>query len=188
MGADGFHLVFFFSFNERARLGNEVRAELRSFFVRREEQCVENAMHLPSGRETKAVGIWGDNLGDLEGALSARGQFSGREVDLQVAGVKPYLCFYFPRGKLCSNPFFDCLSGFSVSGSSLFTSSIKEFKSFVKGREEHFPNRGVGSGLKAHHEREWCLVGDRMSGGVMRELSHRQEVRPFHRLTLAKDS
>jgi len=148
---------------------------------------MEDTMYLPGRWEAKAIGIRGNNLGDLEGALSLRGQLSGREVDLQVAGVEPYLRSYFPRGKFCSNSFFDCLSGFSVGGRSLFPSCIKEFESFVKGGEERLPDRRVGSGLEAHHERERCLVGDGMSGGVMRKLSHRQEVRPFRRLTLAKD-
>jgi len=63
-------------------LGNEVRAELRSFFIWRKEQCVEDAMHLPGRREAQAIGIGGDNLGDLERTFSSRGQFSGGEVDL----------------------------------------------------------------------------------------------------------
>jgi len=149
---------------------------------------VEDTVHLPGRWESKAIGIRRYYLRDLKGTLSSRGQFSGGEVDLQVARVEPNLRSYFPRGKLCSNPFFDCLSGFSMGSSSLFVSSIKEFESFIKSREEHLPNCGVGSGLKAHHEREWRLVGDRVSGGVMRKLGHRQEVRSFRRLTLAKDS
>jgi len=149
---------------------------------------MEDTMHLPSGREAKAIGVWGDNLRDLERAFSLRSQFSGREVDFQVTGIKPYLRSYFPRGKFGSNPFFDCLSGFSVGGSSLSMGGREKFESFVKGGEEHFPKGGVGSGLEAHHEREWSLVGDRVSSGVMRKLGHRQEVRPFRGLTLAKDS
>ena len=43
---------------------------------------MEDAMHLPSWWEAKAIGIGGDNLRDLEGAFSSRGQFSGGKVDL----------------------------------------------------------------------------------------------------------
>jgi len=43
---------------------------------------MEDAMHLPSWWEVKAVGVGGNNLGDLEGALSSRSQLSGGEVDL----------------------------------------------------------------------------------------------------------
>jgi len=113
---------------------------------------MEDAMHLPSWWEAKAIGIGGDNLRDFKRAFSSRGQFSGREIDLQVMGVEPDLCSYFPRGELCSNLFFDCLCGFSVGGSSLFVSSIKKFKSFVKGRKEHLSNGWVGSRFKTHHE------------------------------------
>jgi len=74
-----------------------------------------------------------------------------------------------------------------MGSGSLFPSSIKEFESFVKSREERLPDCGVGSGFKTHHERERSLVGDRVSSGVVRKLGHRQEVRPFRRLTLAKD-
>jgi len=128
---------------------------------------MENAVYFPSWREAKAIGIGGDDLGDLKWALSSRGQLSGREVDLQVSGVEPYLCFYFPGSKLCSNSFFDSLSGLCVGGRSLFSSSIKEFESFVKGGEECLPNCWVCLGFVTHHEREWCLVGDGMSGRVM---------------------
>ena len=134
---------------------------------------MENTVHFPGWWETKVIGVWGDNLRDFKRTLSLRGQFSGREIDLQVTGVEPNLCSYFPRGKLSSNPFFDCLSGLSVGGSSFLASSIKKFESFVKGREEHLPNWWVGSGFKTHHEREWRLVGDRMGGRVMRKLGHR---------------
>jgi len=124
MGADGFHLVLFFSINELARLWNKIGAKLRSFLVRREKRSMEDAVHLPGRREVKAVGVWRDNLGDLEGAFLTRGQFSGGEVDLQVTRVKPDLCFYFPGGELCSNPFFNCLSGLCVGSRSLLASSI----------------------------------------------------------------
>ena len=187
MGADGIHFVLLFSFDDHARQRDKVQAKLRSLFVGGKERCVEDTVYLPGWRKTKAIGVGRDNLGDLEGALSSRGQLSEREIDLQVSRVEPYLRSYFQRGKLCSNPFFNGLSGFSVSGGCLSSSGVKEFESFVKGREERLPNRWVCSGLKAHHERERCLVGDRVSGGVMRELSHRQEVQPFRRLTLAKD-
>ena len=149
---------------------------------------MEDTMYLPGRRETKAVGIWRDNLRDLKGAFPSRGQFSRRKVDLQVTRVEPYLRSYFPRGELCSNPFFDSLSGLGMSSRSLFSSGIKEFESFVKSREERLPDCRVGSGFKTHHERERSLVGDRVGGRVMRELGHGQEVQPFHRLTLAKDS
>jgi len=124
VGVDGFHLVLFFSIDELARLRNEVGAKLRGFLVRRKKQSMEDTMHLPGRREAKAVGIGRDNLRDFEGAFSLRGQFSGREVDLQVTGVKPDLCSYFPRGELRFNPFFNCLSGFSMSSGSLFASGI----------------------------------------------------------------
>jgi len=185
MGTDSFHLIFF-SFDECARLRNKVWTEFRSLSIRGKERCMEDSMHLPGRRESKAVGVWGDNLRDLEGAFLSRGQFSTGEVDFQVTRVKPNLHSYFPRGKFRSNSFLDCLSGLSMGGSSLFSGSIEEFKSFVEGREERFPNRGVGSGFKTHHEREQHLVGYRVSSGVVRKLGHRQEVRPFGRLTLAK--
>ena len=113
---------------------------------------MEDTMYLPGRWEMKTIGVGQNNLGDLKGALSTRGQFSRRKIDLQVARVKPYLHSYFPRGELCSNLFFDCLSSLSVGGGSLFSSSIKEFESFVKGREERFPYSGVSSGFKTHHE------------------------------------
>jgi len=56
---------------------------------------------------------------------------------------------------------------------SLFSSSIKEFESFVKSGEERLPDRRVGSGFETHHERERSLVGDGVSCQVMRELGHR---------------
>jgi len=62
MGTNGFHLVLFFSIDELARLGNEVQAELRSFLVRGEKRSMEDTVHLPGGREVKAVGVLGDNL------------------------------------------------------------------------------------------------------------------------------
>ena len=37
MGTDGVHLIFFFSFDEHARLWDKIWAELRSFSVRGEE-------------------------------------------------------------------------------------------------------------------------------------------------------
>ena len=80
MDMDSVHLIFLFSFNEFTRLGNKVRTELRSFLIRGEEQRVEDTMHLPSRQELKAVGIGGDNLRDLKGFFSLRGQFSGREL------------------------------------------------------------------------------------------------------------
>jgi len=43
---------------------------------------VEDSVHLPGRREAKAVGIQGDNLRDLEGAFSSRGQFLEGEIDL----------------------------------------------------------------------------------------------------------
>ena len=87
MGADVVHLVFLFSFNELTRLRDEVGAELRSFLLRREKRSMKDAVHLPSWRKVKAVGIGGDNLRDFEGALLSRGQFSRWEVDLQVSRV-----------------------------------------------------------------------------------------------------
>jgi len=84
VGAESFHLIFFFSFNELTRLREEVGAKLRSFLVGREKQSMKDTMHLPSRREAKAVGIGRDNLRDLEGAFLSRGQFSEGEVDLQV--------------------------------------------------------------------------------------------------------
>ena len=131
VGVDSSHLVLFFSFDEFARLRNEVGAKLRSFLVGREKQSVEDSMHLPGRREAKAVGVRGDNLRDLKGAFSLRGQFLGREVDLQVMRVKPDLCSYFPGGELRSNPFFNSLSCLSMGSGSLFASSIKDFESFV---------------------------------------------------------
>ena len=124
VGTDSFHLVFFFSVDELARLGNEVGAELRSLLVGRKKRSMEDAMHLPGRREVKAVGVWGDNLRDLTGTFSSRGQFLGGEVDLQVMRVEPDLCSYFPGGELHSNSFFYCLSGLSMGSSSLFASSI----------------------------------------------------------------
>jgi len=167
LGVDGVHLILFLSFNELARLGNEVQAELKGFLVRGKEGSVEDAMHLPGQRESKAIGVRGDNLGDFERAFSSRGQFSGREVNLQVKRVKPDLCSYFPGGELHSNPFFDSLSCLSVGGGSLFASSIEDFELFIESREECLSNQRVGSGLKAHHERERCFVGNRVGGGVM---------------------
>jgi len=87
MSPDGFHLVFFFSFDELARQEDKIGAELRSFLIGGEERSVEDTMHLPSRREVEAVGIGGDNLRDLEQAFSLRGQFSGEDVDPQVSGV-----------------------------------------------------------------------------------------------------
>ena len=81
-------------------------------------------MHLPGRRKAKVVGVWGDNLRDLKRAFSARGQFSGGEVDLQVTRVKPDLCSYFPGGELCSNPFFNSLSSLSMGGGGLLASGI----------------------------------------------------------------
>jgi len=152
MGMDSVHLIFLFSFNELTRLGNKVGTEFRGFLVMGEEQCVEDTVHLPSRREAKAVGIRGNNLRDLEGAFLSRGQFSEREVDLQVTRVKPNLCSYFPGGKHCSNLFFDCLSSLSMDGGSLFVSSIQEFESFVESGKECLPNRRVCSGFEIHHE------------------------------------
>jgi len=149
---------------------------------------VEDTVYFPSRWETKAVGVGGDNLRDFKGALSLRGELPRGEVDLQVAGVEPYLRSYFPWGKFCSNSFLDRLSGFGVGGRGLLPSSVKEFEPFVKSREERFPDRRVGSGFKTHHERKRSLVGDRVGGRVMRKLGHGQEVRPLRRLTLAKDS
>jgi len=84
MGMDGFHLVFLFSIDELTRLRNEVGAKLKSFFVWREKQSVEDAVHLPGRREAKVIGVGRDNLRDFKGAFSLRGQFSRGEVDLQV--------------------------------------------------------------------------------------------------------
>jgi len=154
MGTDGFHLLFFFSIDELARLWNEVGAELRSCLVGGQEQSMEDTMHLPGRRKAKVIGVRGNNLRDFEGAFLTRGQFSGGEVDLQVTRIKPNLCSYFPGGKLCSNSFFNSLSCFSVSDGCLFASSLKDFKSFIKSRKERLSNRRVRSGLEAHHERE----------------------------------
>ena len=134
---------------------------------------MEDAVYFPSRWEAKTIGVRGDNLRDLERTFSSRGELSGGKVDLQVMEIKPYLRSYFPGGKLSSNPFFDSLGSLRVGGRGLFTSSIKEFESFVKGREERLPDRGVSSGFETHHEREWSLVGDRVDSGVMRELGHR---------------
>jgi len=152
VSTDGIHFVFFFSFDEFIRLRDEVQAEFRSLLVWGEERSVENAMHFPSWWETKAIGVWGDNLRDFKRAFSLRGQLSAREIDLQVTGVEPDLCSYFPRGEFCSDLLFDCLGGLSVGSSSLFVSSIQKFESFIKGREEHLPNGWVGSGFKTHHK------------------------------------
>jgi len=176
VSTDGFHLVFLFSFNNHAGQRDIVRAKLRGFFVQGEERSVEDAMYFPSWREAKVVGVRGNDLRDLEWTFLSRGQFSGREIDLQVSRVKPYLRSYFPRGKLCSYSFLDSLSSLCVSSRSLFSSSIEEFELFVKGREEHFPDHRVSSGLEAHHERERCLVGDGVSGRVVRKLGHGQKV------------
>jgi len=62
VGADGFHLVLFFSIDELARLRNEVGAELKSFLVRGEKQSMEDTVHLPSRGKAKVVGVRGDNL------------------------------------------------------------------------------------------------------------------------------
>jgi len=51
VGANSFYLVFFFFINELTRLRNEVGAELWGFFVRREKQSIEDAMHLPGRKE-----------------------------------------------------------------------------------------------------------------------------------------
>jgi len=133
---------------------------------------MKDSVHLPGRREAKTVGVWGYNLRNLEGAFSSRGQFSGWEVDLQVMRVKPNLCSYFPGGKLRSNLFFYCLSCLGVGGGSLFVSSIEDFESFVESRKECLSNWRVGSGLEAHHEQEWCLVGNRVGGRVVSELGH----------------
>jgi len=93
-----------------------------------------------------------DNLRDFEGALLSRGQFLRGEVDLLVMGIKPDLHSYFPMGELHFNPFFNCLSCLGMSGRSLFASSVKEFKSFVESRKEHFSDWWVSLGLEAHHE------------------------------------
>ena len=124
MGTNGCHLILFFSIDELARLQNEVGAELRSFFVRREKRSMEDAVDLPGRREVKAIGIRGYDLRDLKGAFLLRGQFLGGEVDLQLVRVKPDLRSYFPRGELHSNPFFNRLSCLGVSGRSLFASGI----------------------------------------------------------------
>ena len=115
---------------------------------------MEDTMHLPGWREAKVIGIRGDNLRDLKRAFSMKGQFLGREVDLQVMRVKPDLCSYFPRGELHSNPFFFCLSCLSMSSGSLFASSIEKFKSFVESRKECISKQGIGLELEAHHEQE----------------------------------
>jgi len=173
VGMNVVHLIFLFSFDELARLGNEVGTKLRSFLVGRKERSMKDIVHIPDQRKTKMIGIREDNLKDFKGALLLKGQFLRREVDLQVSRVKPDLCSYFPGGELCSNPFLDCLSCLSMSSGSLFVSSIEKFKLFVKSREECLSNWRIGLGLKAHHEQEWCLVGNRMDGRVMRELGHR---------------
>jgi len=85
---------------------------------------MENTMHLPGRRKAKVVGVMGDNLRDLKGAFSSKGQFSGGEVDLKVMRVKPDLCSYFPRGELHSNSFFNSLSYLSVGSRRLFVSGI----------------------------------------------------------------
>jgi len=113
---------------------------------------MEDTMHFPSRWEVEAIGVWGDNLRDFERAFSSRGQFSGREVNFQVMRVEPNLCSYFPRGELCSNLLFHCLSRFSVGSSGLFLSSIERFKSFVNGREECLPDWQISSGFETHHE------------------------------------
>ena len=113
---------------------------------------MEDAVHLPSGRELKVVGIWGNNLRDLKGAFSLRGHLSRREVDLQVLEIQPDLHFNFPEGDLCSNPLLNGLSGLSVGSGGLFVSSIEKFKMFVESGEECLSDQGVGSGLETHHE------------------------------------
>ena len=70
-----------------AGLRDKVGAELRSFLLGRKEQSMEDAMYLPGQREVKAVGVRKDNLRDLEGAFSMRGQFLGGKVDLQVLEI-----------------------------------------------------------------------------------------------------
>jgi len=37
---------------------------------------MEDTVYLSGRREAKAIGIWRDNLRDLEGALSSRGELS----------------------------------------------------------------------------------------------------------------
>jgi len=37
---------------------------------------MEDTVYLPGWREAKAIGIWRDNLRDLEGTLSSRGKLS----------------------------------------------------------------------------------------------------------------
>jgi len=59
-----------------------------------------------------------------------------------------------------------------VSSGSLFASGIKKFKVFVESREECFSNWRVGMGLEAHHEEEWCFIGDGVNGEVMGKLGH----------------
>jgi len=76
VGTDGIHLVLFLSFDDRARQRDKVQAKLRGFFVRRKERGVEDTMYLPGWREAKAIGVRRDNLRDLEGALSSRGELS----------------------------------------------------------------------------------------------------------------
>jgi len=125
---------------------------------------MKDAVHLPSRREAEVVGIRRDNLRDFKGAFLSRGQFLEREVDLQVMRVKPNICSYFPRGELCSNPFFHSLSCLSMGGGSLLASGIKDFKSFVESGKECLSNWGIGLGLEAHHEQEQHLVGNRVSG------------------------
>ena len=149
---DSVHLVFLFSFNQFTRLGNEIASKLRSFLVGGEEQGMEDTMHLPSRREVKAVGVRGNHLRDLERAFSLRGQFSGGEVDLRVTRINPDLRFYFPGGKLCSNPFLYSLRCFSVGGGGLLADGVQEFKIFVESGEEGLPNQWISSGFKAHHE------------------------------------
>jgi len=101
---------------------------------------MEDTVHLPSRREAKVIGVGGDNLRNLERAFSLRGQFPRGEVDFQVVRVQQNLHSYFPRSKLCSNPFLYHLSGLSVSSGSLFTSGIQKFETFVESREEHLSN------------------------------------------------
>jgi len=148
---------------------------------------MENPMHFPGWREAKAVGIGGDDLKDFEGAFSARVHLSRGKVNLQISGVKPDLHSYFPRGELHSNPFFDCLSSLGMSGGGFLASSIKEPKMFVESGKKCLSNGQVSLWFKTHHEGEQHLVGDEVGGRVVQKLSHRQEVCPFHGLTLAKD-
>ena len=70
---NGVHLVFLFSFNELARLGDEVGTGLRCLIVQREKESMEDFMHLPGRREAKVVGVRGDDLKDLEKTFSSRG-------------------------------------------------------------------------------------------------------------------